>query len=144
MFYIILLLTIILDQISKWVAMVYLENKQSIIWDFIYLEYIENPWIAFWIKLPFLKVITIILILWIFYYYRNEKKDIWEENRKWFDISFALILWWAIGNAIERISNWFVIDFIWVQSFSVFNLADSFITLWACLYFYILYKNNKK
>jgi signal peptidase II len=58
------------------------------------------------------------------------------------DISFGLILAWAIGNGIERVFRWYVIDFIGVEYFSVFNLADSFITIGAILYIYYLYKKT--
>ena len=102
-----------------------------------------NPWIAFWIEIypALLKVITIFLIILIFYYYKYERKE--TKNIKLFDISFSLILAWAIWNWVERIFNSNVIDFIWVKYFSVFNLADSFITIGALIYMYVLYKNNK-
>ena len=142
-FYIILLVWIILDLFTKNLAYIYLQHKISILWDFLYLKFTLNPWIAFWIEIyPFLlKIITISLIILIFYYYKNERKN--NKNIKLFDISFSLILAWAIWNALERIFNSYVIDFIWVKYFSVFNLADSFITIGAIIYMYILYKNNK-
>jgi len=143
MFYIILSIWIIIDLISKYLASIHLQNKINILWDLIYFKFIKNPWIAFWIEVYplLLKVITISLIIWIFYYYKYERKTI--KNKKLFDISFSLILAWAIGNGIERIINSNVIDFIWVKYFSIFNLADSFISIWAIIYIYILYKNNK-
>jgi signal peptidase II len=108
----------------------------------LYLKYVENPWIAFSIKIPlfFLKILTIILIFWIFYYYLTSEK---KKEKKIIDFSFSLILAWAIWNAIERIFNDKVIDFIWIKYFSIFNLADSFITIWAILYLYSLYNNKK-
>lgn len=142
-FYTILFTWIILDLISKNIANIYLQNQINIFWDFLYLKFILNPWIAFWFKLPtiLIKIVTISLIIGIFYYYKVERKN--NSKPKLLDISFSLILAWAIWNAIERISNSNVIDFIWVKYFSIFNLADSFITIWAILYMYILYKNNK-
>lgn len=141
MFYIILFSWIIVDLVSKYLANTYLQNKVNILWDFIYLQYILNPWIAFGVKVNpiLLKIITICLIILIFYYYRYEKK---ENNNKLLDLSFWLILAWAIWNAIERVFNSNVIDFVWVKYFSVFNLADSFISIWAIIYLYIIYKNK--
>jgi len=141
MFYLILIPCVILDLYSKYLANIYLQNKINILWDFLYLQYIKNPWIAFGINIPFLKLITIILIIWIFYYYKEERKKLSEKNI--LDISFWLILAWAIWNWIERVLNSNVVDFIWVKYFSIFNLADSFITIWAIIYIYIIYKNNK-
>jgi signal peptidase II len=131
--------------ITKNLAYLYLQEKLAIIWDFIYLQFITNPWIAFGIEINpiLLKILTISLIILIFYYHRYERKN--EKKKKWkklIDISFALILAWAIWNAYERVFNSNVIDFVWVKYFSVFNLADSFITIGAILYLYILYKNN--
>lgn len=142
MFYIILISWIIIDLISKYFANIYLQDKVNIIWDYLYLQYILNPWIAFWIKIypPLLKILTISLIILIFYYYRQEKK---EKNDKLLDISFWLVLAWAIWNGIERVFNSEVIDFIWVKYFSIFNLADCFISIWWIIYLYLIYKNNK-
>jgi len=142
-FYTTLFIGLVLDILSKNFAFIYLQNKINIFWDLIYLKYILNSWIAFWIKIYplLLKVITISLIILIFYYYKKERKTI--KNIKILDFSFWLILAWAIWNAIERILNSNVIDFIWIKYFSIFNLADSFIFIWAIIYIYILYKNNK-
>ncbi len=71
-----------------------------------------------------------LLFLWLF----EEKK---KKNRI-IDISFALILAWAIWNWIERVFLSRVIDFVWVKYFAIFNLADSMITIWAVLYIYTL------
>jgi len=142
-FYIILIIWVFIDLITKNLANIYLQNKINILWDFLYFQFILNPWIAFWIEVYslLLKVITISLIILIFYYYKSERKKI--NNKKLLDISFWLILSWAIWNAIERIFNSQVIDFIWVKYFSIFNIADSFITIGAIIYIYTLYKNNK-
>ncbi len=146
MFYFIIIVGVFLDLLSKFVAKVYLQDKLNIFWDYLYFEYFENTWIAFSIQIPsfFLKIITISLIILIFYYYNKEIKI---DSNKWFSnllsISFGLILAWAIWNAYERIFNEKVVDFIWIKHFSVFNLADSFIFIWALFYLFILYKNNK-
>ncbi|MCD5385114.1 signal peptidase II [Candidatus Gracilibacteria bacterium] len=142
-FYTILIFGIILDILSKNIASIYLQNKINILGDFFYLQYILNPGIAFGIKLPtfIIKVLTIFLIIVIFYYYKSERKKI--QNTKLLDFSFGLILAGAIGNAIERILFSNVVDFLGIKYFFIFNLADSFISIGAILYIYILYKNNK-
>ena len=156
-FYIILIIWIILDLFTKNLANTYLQERINILWDFLYLKFTLNPWIAFGIEIYplLLKIITISLIILIFYYYKYERKGIQGElsckdkreypgvkNNKLFDVSFWLILAWAIWNWIERIINSNVIDFIWVKYFSIFNLADSYISIGAIIYLYILYKNN--
>lgn len=152
MFYIILIIWVILDLLTKNLASVYLQNKINILWDFVYLQFTLNPWIAFWIEIYplLLKLITISLIILIFYYYKYEKKQynlplpkgVPEGGGIILDISFWLILAGAIWNWIERVVSSNVIDFIWVKYFSVFNLADSFITIGAIVYLLILYKSS--
>lgn len=144
-FYTTLVSSLILDILSKYLLNNILTEKISIFWDFVYLQLIKNDWIAFWININtyLLKVLTIVLIIWIFYYHKIEKKK-YKDDEKLINLSFWLILGWAIWNAIHRIFYSEVIDFIWIKYFSVFNLADSFITIWAWIYIYIIYKNNKK
>lgn len=140
LFYITIIISLILDILTKNIALNFLNEKIGIFWDFIYLKYFENTWIAFSMELPFIKIITIILIIWIFYYYFKEERN---KKNKILDISFWLILWWAIWNWLERVLNWKVIDFIWVKYFSIFNFADIFISLGAFLYVIYILKNNK-
>lgn len=140
MFYIIIIISLVFDLITKNIALNFLNEKIDIFWNFFYLQYFENTWIAFSMQLPFIKIITIILIIWIFYYYFKEEK---KKNSKLVDISFWLILWWAIWNWFERICNSKVIDFIWVKYFSIFNFADFFISIWAFLYIIYIFKNKK-
>jgi len=143
MFYYTLIIWLILDFISKYFSVIYLKNQINIIWEYIFLKQVYNPWIAFWIEVPksLLKIWTIALIIWIFWYYRVELKE--EENiknKKIMNFSFWLIISGAIANAYERVFNEKVIDFIWVKYFSIFNLADSFITIWAIILIYYYYK----
>jgi signal peptidase II len=141
MFYLIIIIWVILDLFTKNLAYKYLQNQVKILWDFLSFKYVENTWIAFSTQIPWLKYLTVLLIIWIFYYYLLEKKQ--EKNNYLLDFSFWLILAWAIWDWIERIFNWYVVDFIAVKHFSVFNLADSFITIWAILYLYMIFKNKK-
>jgi len=142
MFYVVLITWIIVDLYTKHLAWTYLKEKINIIWDFLYFQYVENSWIAFSISIPLfiLKILTIILIIWILCYYLKEEA---KKKNLIIDLSFWLILAWAIWNWIERIFNEKVIDFIWVNYFSIFNLADSFISIWAFLYiFYSLFSKK--
>jgi signal peptidase II len=133
-----------LDILSKYFATTYLEKSISLWWERIYLQLAHNSWIAFSIKLPFwlLKIWTIALIIWIYYYYRIERdKEIAQKHAspKLLDISFWLIIGWALGNAYERIFHEEVVDFIGVQYFAIFNLADSFISIGAAILLYHYY-----
>ncbi len=134
---------IFLDLFTKNLAKEFLQKKIEIINNFLYLEYTQNTGIAFSIALEgiFLKIITIILIIALFYYFFKYE---FPKKNNLLNISFWLILAWAIGNWYERIFNSYVIDFIWVKYFSVFNLADSFITIWAIIFLIITFFNTKQ
>lgn len=144
MFYITLVFWILFDLTTKYFVNIYLEKKINLIWDFLYLELFKNPWIAFSIEVNsiILKIVTISLVVAIFLYYKNERKKN-ELNKNILDISFWLILAWAIWNWLERVFNSEVIDFIWVMYFSVFNVADSLIFIWAVIYLILNYKKVK-
>lgn len=61
------------------------------------------------------------------------------------NIAFSIIIGGAIGNIIDRIIRGAVFDFIYLHYdqfnfyFPAFNVADSFITIGAILYFYNYY-----
>lgn len=145
MFYIILIIWLILDASTKALAHFYIVEKIPLIWDFLYIDLHYNSGIAFGIPIPslLLKIGTIALIIWIFCYYRDElKKEKIEKNKNLLSISFWLIIAWAIWNAFERVFFERVIDFVWVKYFSIFNAADSFITIWAITLVYYYYKKK--
>ncbi|MCP4523519.1 MAG: signal peptidase II, partial [Candidatus Gracilibacteria bacterium] len=87
-----------------------------------------------------LKIVTIVLIIAIFYYYKTEKKL--YTHQKIYDISFGCILGGALGNAYERVVYEKVIDFFAVQHFSIFNFADTAISIGALLFLYLLFKEK--
>lgn len=141
MFYPIIIIWVILDLFTKNLALVYLQKEISIFSDLFFLKYFENTWVAFSIEIPGLKYLTIVLIGAVFYYYFLERKN--TKHLKLLDLSFWLILAWAIWNWYERVLNSKVIDFLWVKYFAIFNLADVFISLGAMIYLYVLFKNKK-
>jgi len=127
------------DTVTKYLAENYLQGQIEIIPSLISFEYAKNIWIAFSIPLTWLllKVITIALIFGIFWYYwKHESK----RNSILINLSYTLIFAWALWNAWERIFRWYVTDFISVEYFAIFNLADSYITLGAIWLLYYYYK----
>lgn len=143
MFYIWIFFLIFIDLFTKFIAKNDLIIQKNLVGDFLYFRYVENIWIAF--SLPItgivLKLLTIILIWVIFWYYYTEEK---KKNLKIIDASFMFVLAWALWNGYERVFNGKVIDFIGVKYFSVFNIADIFITIWVVLYIYSLIFLQKK
>lgn len=119
------------------IAKIYLWEKINLIGDFLYLKYVENTGIAFSLPIEglILKILTIVIICIIFWYYKTEEQ---AKNDLKINLAFMMILAWALGNGYERIFHGKVIDFLWVKYFSVFNIADVWISIWVAIYIYIL------
>lgn len=141
---------VVLDQITKWLAVEYLipVGTVPIIKDALHLTYVENPGAAFgmmqnsrWI---FLLVSTVAIIAIIIYLIKFAPKN--QLAR----LSLAFILGGGIGNMIDRVALGYVVDFIDFRliNFAVFNVADSFVCVGAALLIiYVLFiegKGNKK
>ena len=122
--------TIIVDQLTKFLVVKYMTLGQSIsvIDNFLYITSHRNEGAAWGIlqgKMIFFYVVTLVVIglviLWI------RKLDIKKE--KLLVIALSLILGGALGNFIDRVMYQHVVDFIntyiFVFFFPIFNIADS-------------------
>ena len=122
--------TIIVDQLTKFLVVKYMTLGQSIsvIDNFLYITSHRNEGAAWGIlqgKMIFFYVVTLVVIglviLWI------RKLDIKKE--KLLVIALSLILGGALGNFIDRVMYQHVVDFINTYivgyDFPIFNIADS-------------------
>lgn len=125
MFYLIIIIAVAFDQISKW----YIQNNMdvyqtiSIIEDFFNITYIHNTGAAFSIlegKTSFLIGMQIIVLTAMFIYVNVKNNQI---NRI-LKISLAFIVGGGIGNLIDRITNGYVVDFFDFHFWPIFNVAD--------------------
>lgn len=128
--FILSIIVVIADQLSKYIAVERLKGSVSrvIIPEFLKFTYVENYGAAFGIlknKKLFFIIVTLIVIILISlflvkYYY---KLNIFMR------IGLGLLLGGAIGNFIDRVRFGYVVDFISVRLFNsydfpVFNIAD--------------------
>jgi signal peptidase II len=138
MYIILAVFIVIIDQATKYLAIIRLKDKQpiSIINNFLQLKYVENRGAAFGIlqnkQMPLIILTFLILIGIIYYLYKNRKLT------KISKISLWGIIGGSIGNLIDRIRLNFVVDFIDVNfwgyyDFPVFNIADSFLVVFTIL-----------
>lgn len=138
MYIILAVFIVIIDQGTKYLAIIRLKDKQpiSIINNFLQLKYVENRGAAFGIlqnkQMPLIILTFLILIGIIYYLYKNRKLT------KISKISLWGIIGGSIGNLIDRIRLNFVVDYIDVNfwgyyDFPVFNLADSFLVVFTIL-----------
>lgn len=122
--------SIVLDQFTKYLAVINLKDKLSfhVIGDFLRLSYVENRGAAFGMlqnQRMFFIISTVILVGILVYLILFSKK-ITKAGK----ITLSLVFGGAIGNFIDRIRLAYVIDFVDVRfgsfyNFPVFNIADS-------------------
>jgi len=110
----------------------------SIIKDFLKFTFFPNEFISF--SIPFsgtsLKIIlSLLLILIIFYLMLNFKSKKYNEFLAFFSIFLG-----ALSNFFDRIYYSYVVDYLNLMFFSVFNLADVLI-VGGC--FYLIFLNFK-
>lgn len=129
----IILGSIFLDQLTKWLAVIYLEAVSTVpLWqDVLHLTYVQNEGAAFgifsnqrWIFMVFSTLAIVGLSIYLFRF---------SPKNAWIRIPIAMIIGGGIGNMIDRILLGYVIDFIDFRliNFAVFNVADSFVTVGA-------------
>lgn len=108
-------LLLVVDQLLKWLAVVFRPSGQ-------WLYYIENTGATFGLfqgantVLAILSVLVIGLLL--FFLFRSTTAD---------SLGLSLVLAGVSGNFLDRVFRGFVVDYIRVGSFPIFNLADMLI-----------------
>lgn len=131
-------LLIFLDSLTKFFAVGYLKDKESINLYLIKLTYVENRGAAFGIlqgQKFFFIIITFCVLIAIIYYY--EKVDMLSK------LSLIFIFSGTVGNFIGRLFFGYVVDFIELSfiDFPVFNLADIFLTIGTVILGFVTLKN---
>jgi len=137
--FIIGILIIAADQLSKYLAVAYLMDKRPIVLinNLIELHFVRNYGAAFGImqnqRWLFIVITVLVLIgIIVFIIKNNNKLNIFTK------ISLGALLGGASGNLIDRVHLTYVIDFIKVDlgslyDFPVFNIADIFIVVGTSL-----------
>ncbi len=144
---IIILISVVSDQITKLWAADILKNGDSIkiIGNFLRFTYAENKGAAFSIlqnqRMLFLIITVVMLIFLGILYFKT--KNISKLSK----LSIAMITGGAIGNFIDRFRFGYVIDFIDVRfgdfyNFPVFNIADSFVVCGTILMIVLILFNK--
>lgn len=136
--FIITILLIGMDQVTKILSMKYLANTngKDIISGIFRLEYLENRGAAFGIfqgqRILLVFVTFLILTVLIYCYHKI------PANRRFTPLllSLLLITAGAIGNMIDRISRNYVVDFLYFKliDFPIFNVADCYVVIGAALF----------
>ncbi|ADQ46193.1 lipoprotein signal peptidase [Caldicellulosiruptor kronotskyensis 2002] len=138
-YWIIIMLTFVLDQITKARAEnVFVGSSINLLGGILSLTYVQNRGGAFSIlegKRRFFIVVSIVLILFLCYM-------IFKSTNNLYKLSFSLIVGGAMGNLFDRIAKGYVVDFIDIKVIPVFNLADFFITCGVLLLIFLILKEG--
>jgi signal peptidase II len=128
--------SVVLDQVTKFLVVRDLMPISShMIWEGILrFRYVENTGAAFGMlkgQRWFFIILSTVAILGITIYLVKCRKAV----PPLLGIGLSMIVGGGIGNQIDRIANGYVVDFIEVLfvDFAVFNVADCFVTVGACL-----------
>ncbi len=128
-----ILLIIAFDQITKYLAIMYLQGGRTVTFipRVVQFRYAENTGMAFsmftgarWIFVA-LTVVVCVGVMW--YMFSDRCPSLWLY---W---SLGVVVSGGIGNLIDRVRWGYVVDFIEPTfiNFAVFNIADSAVTLGA-------------
>ncbi len=136
------LILILLDQWTKHLAVSYLKGQPPfVLIDGVFeLLYSENRGAAFSIlqgKQGFLFLITLTVLVFVGYALVKM-----PANRRYLPLTVCLNLLFAgaVGNMIDRVTNGFVVDFLYFSliDFPIFNVADIYVTTAAALFLILM------
>ena len=125
MYFIIIAIIVALDQLTKFLicANFDLNSSMPVIDGILHITYIHNSGAAFSIfqnKTVFLIVIQVTVIaIVLVYLIARRKKDHWCLL-----LSVSLIAAGGMGNLIDRAVNGYVVDFLQLPHWPIFNVAD--------------------
>lgn len=122
-----------LDQFTKWLVKVYMTPGESLplIPGFLSLTYVQNQGAAFSImtgqRVLLLFISALVVLAVVVFNQRCKPDGVWQ-------VISALIAGGALGNFIDRIVRGYVVDFLDLGWWPVFNLADSAICCAAAVF----------
>lgn len=115
-----------LDQIIKYLVVVFLQGRVELL-PFISISLEKNSGIAWSIPIPPIILIPLSLILLVIIPYLAVTSL--NLEKKLSQIALCLLIGGGAGNVIDRILHGYVVDYISVGLWPVFNLADAFLTI---------------
>ena len=138
----IMLGALLLDQVSKWLVVTFLDPTQPfVLWEGVLrFSYVENTGAAFGMlsdqRWVFLIVSTVAIVALLIFLWK------WPPESKWACVALSMVAGGGLGNMVDRIFRvneegvGYVVDFIDFYLFPdlwqwVFNVADCFVCIGA-------------
>ena len=135
-FFFIISLIAILDQASKFLIRINSVNTE-VIRNVLSFTFLKNTGVSFGLLKGFngvFIVISFVAIVLFSYLFVQEKK---------YTLQFSLIMGGVAGNMIDRLYLGYVVDFINIYIWPVFNIADSCIFIGTLWLVYLIWKHEK-
>ncbi|MDD5382390.1 MAG: signal peptidase II [Candidatus Margulisbacteria bacterium] len=143
-FYFIVLLIVVLDQYFKYLVhkLMFLGQSIPLLGEVIKLTYVRNTGAAFSTFIgfsPYLIAVGIIVALGVIYFhYRLPAKALFLQT------ALALVLGGSLGNLLDRIFRSYVVDYLDITIWPVFNFADVMINVGVILIAVKLFLKEEK
>lgn len=133
---------LLFDRATKVWALMRLAQEPVELLPFFHLRYVENTGMAFGMFQNGNGLLALVMVLIIGYIVYSWKELVsYGKLSQWASV---FILAGAVGNLYDRITLGFVVDFLDFRVWPVFNVADSFITIGACLFVLAFWLNRSK
>lgn len=143
-FYLVSLIILVIDQLFKHLVHGSMRLGQSIplLDDALKLTYVRNTGAAFSLFVgfsPYLVVAGLLVVAAVIYFhYKIPKRNIYLQA------GLAFVLGGSLGNLADRIFRSYVIDYIDIIIWPVFNFADIMINVGVILIAFKLFEQEKK
>ncbi len=130
-----------LDRFLKSVALNY-EGEYSLFGNLLKFNFVKNYFIAFSLPLGggILVAIIVAIVIFLLIYAIRLIKD-----KKYLEFSLIIsVIFGALSNLFDRLRYGYVIDYLDLKYFTIFNIADAMIVMSICGIFVIQLINDKK
>lgn len=138
---IISLILFIIENVIKYSLINKIPDKGFYFFDLIQIGFFPNENIAFGLPLPQALTIILVIIILIFlsflWWISLAKKETWKL------LANSLIILGALSNLLDRLIFGYVIDYLNVLIWPVFNLADTMIVIGVLIYVFSEFKKKK-
>ena len=134
---------VLIDRLLKQGAKLFWSTRNvSLLGDWFKLVYQTNQGIAFSLPVQSFFAILIIFTILLILAYLFLKK--WRLQQMSYTLPLAFIILGAMNNLYDRIAYGSVIDYVYLQWFSVFNLADAMISCGVVCLIIVMTNNSNQ
>lgn len=115
---------IIIDRFLKSLAQIYWQKNPQEIFNFLHFDFYKNQFIAFSLDTiinPLFIILPILIILLTYFFYALKNQHLYEAT------GLIFIIAGAMSNLYDRLLYGYVIDYIDLRYFTVFNVSDMMI-----------------